>query len=139
MSKQPLSPTLLHDCCMIQAVLTCTVYAFSRTTVQSGQPSVKWTKHCWIEKKMSHFSNFRRGSNRQTWLVSFEIVFSVSRFEPALNWNRFLAVQRLNYWFFNRIDKQSIQWIIYWVLLRNSGWNFRAFYNMLKTTVCIIY
>jgi len=25
---------------------------------------------------------------------SLEIVFSVSRFEPALNWNRFLAVQR---------------------------------------------
>ena len=27
----------------------------------------------------------------QTWLVPFEIVFRVSRFEPALNWNRFLT------------------------------------------------
>ena len=30
----------------------------------------------------------------QTWLVSLDIVFNVLRFEPALNWNRFLAVQR---------------------------------------------
>ena len=30
----------------------------------------------------------------QTWLVSLKIVFSFSRFEPALNWNRFGAVQR---------------------------------------------
>ena len=29
----------------------------------------------------------------KTWLVSIEIEFNVSRFEPALNWNRFLSVQ----------------------------------------------
>ena len=126
MSKQPLSPTLLHDCCMIQAVLTCTVYAFSRTTVQSGQPSVKWTKHCWIEKKMSHFSNFRRGSNRQTWLVSFEIVFSVSRFEPVLNWNRFLAVQRhgLNSLNSASAGKITVHWVtVFSIEFTNSPFN----------------
>ena len=30
----------------------------------------------------------------QAWLVPLEMVFSVSRFEPELNWNRFLAAQR---------------------------------------------
>ena len=40
---------------------------------------------------LSRVSDLRRGSNM---VVHIEIVFSVSRFEPALNWNRFLAVQR---------------------------------------------
>ena len=30
----------------------------------------------------------------QTWLVSLEIVFSVSRFKPVLNWNQFMVVQQ---------------------------------------------
>ena len=29
----------------------------------------------------------------QTWLVPPNIVSSVSRFEPTLNWNRFLTIQ----------------------------------------------
>ena len=33
----------------------------------------------------------RRGSN--IWLAPLEIVFSVSKFEPVLNWNRFLEDQ----------------------------------------------
>ena len=42
-------------------------------------------------KNLSHVSNLSRGSNM---FVPLEIVFSVSRFEPVLNWDRFLAVQR---------------------------------------------
>jgi len=30
----------------------------------------------------------------QTWLLQLKILISVSKFEPALNWNRFFAVQR---------------------------------------------
>ena len=30
----------------------------------------------------------------ETWLVPLEIVFSVLRLESALNWNRFLSIQR---------------------------------------------
>ena len=44
----------------------------------------------------------------QTWLVPFEIVFSVSRFEPALNWNWFLAVQQSG---FNSLNSASGDWI----------------------------
>ena len=42
-------------------------------------------------QNLSRCSNMRRGSN--IWLAPLEIVFSVSRFEPVLNWNRFLDDQ----------------------------------------------
>ena len=38
---------------------------------------------------MSGGLNLSRGSN--IWVVSLKIVFNVWRFQPALNWNRFLA------------------------------------------------
>ena len=43
-------------------------------------------------KNLSRGSKMRRGSNMVG--IPLEIVFSVSRFEPGLNWNRFLADQR---------------------------------------------
>ena len=73
------------------------------------------TEHCWTIKsfiikkhkwKLNFYFCFIRGriwriwavtqicDAVQTWLVSLGVVFSVSRFEPALNWNRFLADQR---------------------------------------------
>jgi len=48
------------------------------------------------EAKFKEFEprlKFKRAAKTYTWLVPLEIVFSVSRFQPALNWNPFLAVQ----------------------------------------------
>ena len=45
----------------------------------------------------------------QTWLDPLEIVFIATRFVPALNWNRFLAVQRRG---LNSLNSAS-EWIDY--------------------------
>ena len=42
----------------------------------------------------AEFKEFEPRLEFETWLVPLKIVFSVSRFEPALNWNRILAAQR---------------------------------------------
>ena len=63
-------------------------------SAQEAQEDISYhqTKHIWTIYKS--FAASQIWDAAQTLLVALEIEFSVSRLEPALNWNRFLPVQR---------------------------------------------
>ncbi len=77
-----------------------TFILYKRNLVKISQAIEQWTRggnlKCLSELKSPEpaFKEFEIWEVAQTWLVPHDIVFSVSRLEPALNWNRILAVQR---------------------------------------------